>query len=695
MTTSGRRITKLLVANRGEIARRVFRTARSMGIATVAVFTEPDRHALFVGEADEAVALGPGPVSSGDTPYPVSPGDTPYPVSPGDTPYPGGYLDVEALLAAARRTGAGAVHPGYGFLAEDAHFAWRCAEAGLLLVGPPAEVIATMGSKLEAKEVAARAGVPILPAEEIDGYPPAKVEAAAELIGWPVLVKASAGGGGRGMRVVHEGEDLLGAVESARREAAAAFGDGTVFLEAWLEAPRHVEVQVVGDAAGRVGHLFERDCSIQRRHQKVIEEAPAPRLPARLREDILAAAVSLAQAVGYVGAGTVELLVAGERFYFLEMNTRLQVEHPVTECILGLDLVRLQLLVAEGRPLPEAALHPEPKGHAIEARLYAEDPRAGFLPQSGRLRTFEMEAGPGLRIDTGVASGSVVGPDYDPMLAKVVAHAPTRSEAARRLAGALAGMRLHGLRTNRDLLVRTLRHPEFLAGEMDTGFLERHREALLEPLAGPDAERLHAVAAALAAAAGRREAAPVLRSLPAGWRNNPSRLEDVAFETQGGRRIEVGYRFDRSGGVAVEVDGQPVAGVRVDRLAPEEVDLEVEGLRRRFSVARSGSPVTHDVDSSLGHSELVEVERFPLPEEAGEAGSLTAPLAGVVVRVAAKPGATVETGDLLVAIESMKVEYRVTAPEAGRVTEVRVEEGERVEAGAVLVVLEVLAPDTR
>jgi acetyl/propionyl-CoA carboxylase alpha subunit len=660
MTTSGCRITKLLVANRGEIARRVFRTARSMGIVTVAVFTEPDRHALFVGDADEAVALGPG-----------------------------GYLDVDALLAAARRSGADAVHPGYGFLAEDAHFAWRCAEAGLTFVGPPAEVIATMGSKLEAKEVAARAGVPVLPAEEIDGYPPAKVEAAAEMIGWPVLVKASAGGGGRGMRVVSEGDDLVGAVESARREAAAAFGDGTVFLEPWLEAPRHVEVQVLGDAAGRVRHLFERDCSVQRRHQKVIEEAPAPLLPARLREEILAAAVSVAEAVGYVGAGTVEMLVSDGRFFFLEMNTRLQVEHPVTECILGLDLVRLQLLVAEGRPLPDEVLTAGPTGHAIEARLYAEDPRAGFLPQSGRLRTFEVPAGlagPGLRIDTGVASGSEVGSDYDPMLAKVVAHAPTRVEAARRLAGALAGMRLHGLRTNRDLLVRTLRHPEFLAGGVDTGFLERHREALLEPLAGPGAERLHAVAAALAAAAGRREAATVLRSLPVGWRNNPSRLEDVAFETRSGGRIEVGYRFDRSGGVTVQVDGRPLSAVRIHRLTPGEADLEVDGLRRRYSVARSG--LLHDVDSSLGYTELVEVERFPLPEEADQTGSLTAPLAGVVVRVAAEPGTTVAAGDLLVAIESMKVEYRVTAPEAGRVTEVRVAEGERVDPGTVLVVLE-------
>ncbi|HYT38613.1 MAG TPA: biotin carboxylase N-terminal domain-containing protein, partial [Acidimicrobiia bacterium] len=330
----GRRpgITRLLVANRGEIARRIFRTAREMGIGTVAVFTEADRPALFVGEADEALALDRFSDRG-----------------------PGGYLDAPALVEAARRAGADAVHPGYGFLAEDASFAWRCAEAGLVYVGPSPEVIATMGSKLEAKAVAAAAGVPVLTAEEVDGYPPGKLEAAAEVLGWPVLVKASAGGGGRGMRVVQEGDDLVGAVESARREAQSAFGDGTVFLEPWVESPRHVEVQIFGDVTGRVVHLFERDCSLQRRHQKVIEEAPAPKLAQPLRERLLAAGVAVAEAVGYVGAGTAEFLVSGDQFWFLEMNTRLQVEHPVTEAILGLDLVRMQLAAAEGRPLPVEA----------------------------------------------------------------------------------------------------------------------------------------------------------------------------------------------------------------------------------------------------------------------------------------------------------------------------------------------------
>ena len=659
-------VSKLLVANRGEIARRIFRTCRDMGIVTVAVYTDPDRDALFAAEADEAVALGP----------------------------PSAYLDGAAIVEAALRSGAGAVHPGYGFLAEDAGFARACAEAGLVFIGPPADVVDAMGSKLEAKRVAVEAGVPVLPTEEVDGYPPGKLEAAAEVIGWPVLVKASAGGGGRGMRVVRRGEDLAGAVDSARREAAAAFGDGTVFLEPWIESARHVEVQVFGDATGRVVHLLERDCSVQRRHQKVIEEAPAPALPDRLRERLWAAAVAVAGAMGYVGAGTVEFLVpnpggSGEpdgRFWFLEMNTRLQVEHPVTECVTGLDLVRLQILVAEGERLPPEVLHPRCSGHAVEARLYAEDPAAGFLPQSGALRTFDFGAAtPAIRLETGVVAGSVVGADYDPMLAKVIAWAPTRAEAVRRLAGALAGMRIHGLRTNRDLLVRVLRHPEFARAAVDTGFLDRHGEEMAGPLAGPDTERIHAVAAALGAAAERREQARVLCTLPPGWRNNRSQLQQAVFEGRGGR-IEVGYAFLPRGGVVVEVGGEPAGDLRVERVGPDVVDIVVGGVRRRFSVRRHGA--VHDVDSGLGHTELVEVDRFPLPEEADEAGSLVAPLAGVVVRLPLGAGAEVAAGELLAVIESMKVEYRVTAPEAGRVVEVRVAEGERVEAGTVLAVVE-------
>jgi acetyl/propionyl-CoA carboxylase alpha subunit len=549
-----------------------------MGIATVAVFTEADRDALFIGEADQALALDR--LSDRG---------------------PGAYLDAPALVEAARRAGADAVHPGCELLAEDPGFAWRCAEAGLIYVGPSPEAIATMGSKLEAKAVAAAAGVPVLPAEEVDGYPPGKLEAAAEVLGWPVLVKAAAGGGGRGMRVVREGDDLVGAVESARREATAAFGDGTVFLEPWLESPRHVEVQVFGDATGRVVHLFERDCSLQRRHQKVIEEAPAPRLPQPLREQLHAAAIAVAEAVDYVGAGTVEFLVSGDDFWFLEMDTRLQVEHPVTEAILGLDLVRMQLAAAAGRPLPVEARHCSPSGHAVEARLYAEDPSAGYLPQAGRLRRFEIDPAPGLRVEAGVASGSVMGRDYDPLLAKVVAHATTRAEAIRRLAAALEGMRIHGLRTNRDQLVAALRHPEFLAGDVGTGFLERHHDSLCAARGGAEAVRLHAVAAALAGMAARRVSTAALPGALAG-RNDPFQLQEATFTGPGGEQITVGCRVDGGEVAEVEVDGTALAGLRLGSLTAEAVDLEVDGVRRQVTVSASATVV--DVDSVLGHTEL-------------------------------------------------------------------------------------------
>ncbi|TDE48588.1 ATP-grasp domain-containing protein, partial [Nonomuraea mesophila] len=422
-------ITRLLVANRGEIARRVFRTCRSLGISTVAVHSDPDAEAPHVAEADLAVRL-PG-------------------AHPSET-----YLDAGLILAACRATGADAVHPGYGFLSENAEFAQAVLDAGLVWVGPPPEAIAAMGSKVAAKRLMAEAGVPVLPS--LDPAAPGD---------FPLLVKASAGGGGRGMRIVREPGELAREVESARREAAAAFGDGTVFVEPLLEAARHVEVQVVSDRHGTVWALGERECSVQRRHQKVIEECPSPGISAGLREHLFEAAVRAARAVGHVGAGTVEFLVKDDRVAFLEMNTRLQVEHPVTELVHGVDLVRLQLEIAEGAALP--ASPPEPAGHAVEARLYAEDD--DYLPQTGVLRRFEV---PGdVRVDAGVESGSVVSPYYDAMLAKVVAHGSSRGEAVRRLVTALRRAKLHGLTTNRDLLVRILTNPAFLAGDTHTGFL--------------------------------------------------------------------------------------------------------------------------------------------------------------------------------------------------------------------------------
>jgi acyl-CoA carboxylase subunit alpha len=554
-------IAKLLVANRGESARRIFRTAREMGIATVAPFTEADRDSPFVAEAGEAVALD-GLSDRG----------------------PAAYLDGPALVEAARRSGADAVHPGYGLLPEDAGFAWRCAEAGLTFVGPSPEAIATLGSKLEAKTLAAEAGVPVLTAEEVEGYPPGKLEAAAEVLGWPVVVKASAGGAGRALRVVRDGDDLVGAVEAVRREATSAFGDGTVFLEPWLEDARHIDVQVFADGSGRVVHLFERDSTVGCRYQPVIVEAPAPKLAQPLRERLVAAAVAVAEAAGYVGAGTVEFLVSGEQLWFVEMNSRLEVAHPVSEAILGLDLVEMQLAVAEGRPIPVEARHCSPSGHAVGVRLCASDPAEGYQPQAGLLRRLEISPAAGLRIETGPASGSIVGAD-DAGLATIVASAATRAEAIRRLVTALEGVRVHGLRTNRDELIATLRHPEFGAGAVDAAFLDRHHAALSVPRGGIEAVRLHAVAATLAG----------LTRSPAG---------SAAFTGRAGEWVEVAYRLDSSGRVVdAAVDGVSLPGLRVGAVTADAVDLEVDGLRRRVAVARDGDVI--DCDSRLGHTELV------------------------------------------------------------------------------------------
>jgi acyl-CoA carboxylase subunit alpha len=670
-------IARLLVANRGEIARRVLRAARGMGIATVAVFSEPDRDALFVAEADEAVPLGG--------------------VTPAES-----YLRVDAVLEAAERTGADAVHPGYGFLAENPELAAGCRKRGITFVGPPPEVLAVLGDKVEAKRVMAAAGVPVLPGAEVTGLDGDELAAAAERVGLPVMVKATFGGGGIGMRAVREPAELQAAVDAARRQAGAAFGDDAIFLERLLQAPRHVEVQVLADAHGRVVHLFERECSVQRRHQKLVEEAPSWAVDADLRRRLGDAAVATAEAVGYVGAGTVEfLLEPGGEFFFLEVNARLQVEHPVTEAVTGLDLVRLQLLVAAGEPLPDEAVQATLRGHAVEARLYAEDPRRGFLPQAGTLHRFRVPAR--VRVDAGVGDGSVVGVHYDPLLAKVIAHAPSRAEAAGLLAAALDGARLHGVTTNRDLLVGVLRHPAFLAGDIDTAFLERHPPA--ELAAGhcdPEARRLHAAAAALAAQAARRAAATVQPTIPSGWRNNPSQLQRVEFDGEEGV-LAVGYRFGRAGALeALEVDGEPVPGARLWACSADLVDLEAGGVRRRFEVHRVGD--VHYLDGPLGHAELRERPRFPepAPEGSGEpqggspmdrggavaAGSLASPLPGIVRRVAVRPGEAVPAGALLVVVEAMKLEHRISAPTAGRVREVLVAEGQEVDAGAPVAVLE-------
>jgi acetyl/propionyl-CoA carboxylase alpha subunit len=656
-------IRKLLVANRGEIASRVFRTCRAMDIACVAVFSDADAGLPFVSDADEAVHL---------------PGNT-----PAET-----YLRGDLIVEAARRTGADAVHPGYGFLSENAGFARQCAAAGITFVGPTPEAIDAMGSKIAAKELMRGAGVPVLPGAVFGGEsePDAgQLKAAAAEIGYPVLVKAAFGGGGRGMRIVGGIEDLVDAVASARREAASAFGNGTVFLERFVESPRHIEVQIVGDQAGTVVHLFERECSIQRRYQKIIEEAPSAVVGDALRAQLCQAAVTAGETIGYVGAGTVEFVLdASGRFYFLEVNTRLQVEHPVTELITGVDLVKLQLDIAAGAPIPDEVRQARISGHAIEARLYAEDVAGGYLPTSGDVHTFEIAPGNGLRVDAGFASGTRVSTFYDSMLAKVIGFGATRDDARRRLAGALARARLHGVTTNRDLLVAILRSGEFAAAAIDTGFLERHPYAELVPERSAEARAAHALAAALAGQAARRDQAPVLASLPSGFRNNPSAPQTTVYE-QNGTPVEVTYRLDRDG-LTATVAGQPVPGARLLSATPDRVDLECAGIRRVIDVARIGA--TAYVDSPLGHDALTETERFPDPSATAHAGSLLAPMPGTVVRIAAAVGDKVEAGATILTIEAMKMEHAIRTPAAGVVTALPVSVGTQVDSGAVLVVVE-------
>ena len=641
-------ITRVLVANRGEIARRVFATCRRMGIGTVAVHTHHDTASPHVAEADHRVWID-------------------------------SYLDSESLIAAARASGADAVHPGYGFLSENADFARLVTGAGLTWIGPPAAAVSAMGSKIESKRLMALAGVAVL--AELD---PAAVTR-AEL---PVLVKASAGGGGRGMRVVTELSELAAAVGSAQREAQAAFGDPTVFCERYLARGRHIEVQVMADQHGTVWAVGERECSIQRRHQKIIEEAPSPlvqRIPA-MRERLFEAARSAATAIGYTGAGTVEFLADDDgEFFFLEMNTRLQVEHPVTELTTGLDLVELQLTVADGAALP--AQPPPTAGHAIEARLYAEDPARDWQPQPGRIHHFDVpgtatQFGPlattGIRLDSGIVDGSVVSIHYDPMLAKVISYAPTRLRSAQVLADALARTQLHGVVTNRDLLINVLRHPQFLAGHTDTAFFDTH--GLIElsaPLAGEHAVRLSALAAALAIAAHNRSTASVLAGIPGGFRNVASGNQQKDFRDATGREHRVRYRFTRSG---LDLPDDPEIGLL--SAAPDEVVLVDAGVAAGYRVARYGDDV--HVDSVHGHVALTALPRFPEPDSLVEQGSLLAPMPGSVIRLGAGLGDTVTAGQPLVWLEAMKMEHTITAPADGVLTQLSVSVGQQVEVGAVL-----------
>lgn len=640
------RFHSLLVANRGEIARRIFRTARAMGLRTVAVFVDADAAAPFVAEADQAVRVE-------------------------------SYLDGDAIIRAAIATGGSAVHPGYGFLAENAGFAQAVIDAELVWVGPAADAIAAMGDKIEAKRRAVAADVPVLPSsEDPDDF---------ASVGFPLLVKAAAGGGGKGMRVVDEASDLDDAVAAARREAGNSFGDDRVFAERYVPRARHIEIQILGDAHGNLIHLGERECSIQRRHQKIIEESPSPFVSEAMRTAMGEAALRLAGALDYESAATVEFLVDDEtgEFFFLEVNTRLQVEHPVTEEVTGIDLVREQLRIAQLEPLgytqEDVAWH----GHAIEARLYAEDPANDFLPATGTVEAFEPAPEPAVRWDAGVGPGSEITVDFDPMIAKVIAVAPTRGEAAGRLALALERLHMGGTTTNRDFLAAVLREPAFLAGDTTTDFIERIDPPRRRVLSDEEQDWL-LVAAAMWLQGRNRAEATTLAALPGAFRVGRLAPERVQLALGDDEHV-VHYRANRDNSFRIgDVETRGVAIVH--RWSAEAVDLEYQGRRRTLRVTRDGAAI--HLTGGGGGASLTVVPRFSVPEPEIPGGAVAAPMPGRVIELRVAAGDTVEAGQVVVVLEAMKMENHLRAAEAGTVTEILAGVGDQVEKDALLMVID-------
>ena len=679
---------RVLVANRGEIARRILRTLREMGLGSVAIFSDADSAAPHVRESDEAVRIGPA-VSDAS------------------------YLDQDAVIRAAIATGADAIHPGYGFLAENAAFAARCQAEGLVFIGPPPDAIRVMGDKARAKDVATRAGVPVIEGFTARDLAVSEIRERIEALGSPVLIKAVAGGGGKGMRVVHDLSSLKEVLAAAEREAASAFGEGSLMIERLIASPRHIEVQILADSGGRIVHLGDRDCSIQRRHQKIIEEAPAGSLDEDLREQLGAAAVSLARAVAYEGAGTVEFLVesgaeGGDSFFFLEMNTRLQVEHAVTEAITDLDLVRWQIEIAQGRQLPFDQVDITPTGHAIEARLYAEDPCHAFLPSTGRVSLWAVPDLPGLRIESGIEAGDQVTSHYDPLLAKVIGIGATRDEARRRLYRGLSALAIGGLVTNRELLLSVLEDENFKRGAVDTSFLERRPKWQRD--LPPETLAILTLAATVFGIVRRKQAGSVLPiGIPIGWRNHRWRASEDVFETAGvrtGDRVVVGYVPAAPDSFTCTVtigDDSPqqseptshqvtlvtsgTGGAQADQ-GTTTIEIEIDDVRRRFEIAvGTGHPPVLSVHG-LGHVvDLTVVPRFPGPTTSVGVGGCAAPMTGKVVAIEVATGERVTAGSTLVVLEAMKMEHRLEAHADGVVEAIRVEVGSMVDPDTVLVVV--------
>jgi 3-methylcrotonyl-CoA carboxylase alpha subunit len=659
----------VLIANRGEIACRIIRTARRMGIRTIAVYSDADSEALHVASADMGVRIGSAPARES-------------------------YLSIERIIAAARESGAEAVHPGYGFLSENAEFAEACAAAGLTFIGPPPAAIRAMGSKSEAKAIMAKAGVPVVPGYHGAAQESGSLAKQAMKIGYPVLIKASAGGGGKGMRRVDSADGFLAALDAAKREALASFADDRVLIEKYLVRPRHVEMQVFADRHGSVVHLFERDCSLQRRHQKVIEEAPAPDLDSPLREAMGRAAVTAAQAIGYVGAGTVEFILdESGAYYFMEMNTRLQVEHPVTEMITGLDLVEWQFRIAAGESLPLPQDQITAGGHAVEARLYAEDPDRDFLPTGGRLTLLELpEEPPALRVDTGVRAGDLIGIHYDPMIAKVIAWGADRPAAIGRLHSALSRCRVGGVMTNLNLLLAITEHHEFTAGAVDTGFIERQRDALITGDTPPD---VALAVAALALLQERRESAAAAARASAdphspwhqvgGWRLNGEARSLLAFQGANDERHDVMVHF-RGNDFVLDISGTAIAAA-VARAEQGGLAVRLNDRRLIAPVVREGDAVSVLVEGRWWRLRVLD----PLAgagHDGGGSGRLTAPMPGRIVAVTVQVGDLVARGTTLIALEAMKMEHAIAAPSDGVVKAIQYAVGDLVEDGAELIVFE-------
>jgi len=635
---------KLLIANRGEIACRIIKTAHEMGISCVAVYTEADSNSPFVRMADEAVKLS-------------------------DT-----YLNGKEIIDAAKHTGAQAIHPGYGFLSENAKFSRDVQKEGLIWVGPSSRVITSMGDKLKAKDIAEKAGVPTLPMTT----DPKK----ANTIGYPLLIKAAAGGGGKGMRIVEDKKDLKEAIAGAQREALTGFGDDRVFIERYVASSRHIEIQILGDSHGNVVHLGERECSIQRRHQKIIEESPSPRVDSKMRATMGEAAIKLAKKLKYESAGTVEFLVddkTGE-FWFLEVNTRLQVEHPVTEEVTGKDLVYEQLRIARGEELGYSQEDISWKGSSIEARLYAEDPAKDFLPATGTLIAYENDPNIDARWDTGIEQGSVVGTDFDPMLAKVITKGKTRIDAANKLALALETMHIGGVTTNRDFLVASLRTKDFLDGKTTSDFIEKTNPQRAVILEGSMLDKALS-AAALWIQGQNRESATILKEIPTGWRNSRLPRQKINFRYLE-KDLEITYKANRDG--SFDINDGTVA--RVVKWTSFGIDIEVNNSRFFSKVTRDNDNIV--VHGPWGDALFTILPRFTLPGTEAQAGGLIAPMPGKVVDLKVKTGSKVKKGDTLVILEAMKMEHQVKAPEDGKITKVLIKKDDQLENGALLMVLD-------